>query len=285
MTTQDLMNDVLWNLQQSELVNFGNLPNYAGATNPPISQSALIFQINRAYERVYQDLSDCEVALSYYSMTSIANISDYPLPPGGAIPNIYNPSSTVPNINLTAIPNVQRISRVIYNPVGQPWTQMQEGGVRLVSWKEFNGWCAYGYLRPFTFNIIPDYVTVTPNRQILSFFPGTASNGDIIGVEYVPKLTVGTSVPPLTVALPLAQPVLPDEASDMIIFWATSLCWPKLREMQAAKEYETKYYAEMARVREMIGPRSRGDTYRITDASQDTMLSYPIGGAAGLAMP
>lgn len=278
MQLQDIENDVLFNLQQSELVNFGGTPLYEVATNPAIAQTALLFQINRAYMRVMADLADCEIALAYYQLTSQANLSDYPLPPGGpGIVNYYNPTSPIPNINLSTSPLVMRVSRVLYNPVGQVWTQGQEGGIRLVSWRQFMGYCAFGYLRPFTFNIIPDYVTITPNRQILAFFPGTASNGDTITVEYVPYLTPGTDFPPLVA--PTDAPNIPDEATDMLVYWATSLCWPKLREMGAAAEYQKMYAQEMMRVRDMLGPRSRGDTFRIRDTELGLAESYPIGGA------
>lgn len=281
LTLNDLENSVLFNLQQSELVNFGGAPNYSTAINPGISEAALIFMINRAYQRVFVDLSDCEIELAHFSFRSVANLSDYPLPPGGHIDNYYNPTSPVPNVDLSKHPNVMRIGRVLYNPNGQPWTQDFSGGIRLVSYRQFLSYCAFGYLRPFTFNIIPDFVTVTPNRKILSFFPGTASDGDHITIEYVPYLTAGTPWPPLSGGD--QQPILPDEAENMVIFWSTALCWPKLREMQAAAEYEQKYSAEMLRVREQLGPRSRGDTFRIRDNQLGLAESYPIGGA--LALP
>lgn len=278
MQLQDIENDVLFNLQQSELVNFGGMPLYGVATNPAISQNALLFQINRAYERVMADLADCEISLAYYQVTSQANLSDYPLPPGGpGVVNYYNPTSPIPNIDLSTNALMMRVSRVLYNPVGQPWTQSHEGGIRLVSWRQFLGYSAFGYLRPFTFNVIPDYVTITPNRQILSFFPGTASNGDLITVEYVPYLTPGTDFPPLVA--PTDVPNIPDEATDMLVQWATALCWPKLREMGAMAEYQKMYMQEMMRVREMLGPRSRGDTFAIRDNTLGLAESYPIGGA------
>lgn len=283
MTTNDLQNAVLFNLQQSELVNFGDAPSYAAAVNPAIMQNALMFQINRAYQRVFVDLSDCEIELAHLSFKSEANLSDYPLPPGGAIDNYYNPTSPVPNVDLSKHPNVQRIGRILYHPHGQIWTQEFGGGIRLVSWRQFMSYCAFGYLRPFTFNIIPDYCTVTPNRKILSFFPGTADANDHITIEYVPYLTPGTPFPPLSADAGDASPILPDEAENMIIYWATALCWPKLREMQAAQQYEQMYAAEMLRVREQLGPRSRGDTFRIRDTDLGLAESYPIGGA--LALP
>ena len=281
MNLNDLENAVLFNLQQSELLNFGGPPNYAAATNPAIAQSALRFQINQAYQRTIVDLADCEIELAHFTFHSNANQSDYPLPPGGEIDNYYNPSQPIPNVDLSRAANVQRLSRVLYNPAGQPWTQDMSGGIRLVSWRQFMSYCAFGYLRPFTFNIIPDYVAVTPNRKILAFFPGTASADDHITAEYVPYLTEGTPFHPLS--SPLDTPVLPYEACQMMIYWATALCWPKLREMQAAAEYEQKYMGEMMRVREQLGPRSRGDTFRIRDNELGLAQSYPIGGA--LALP
>lgn len=285
LALQDLQNSVLFNLQQSELVNFGNPPNYAGASNPAISLNALTHWINRAYERTMVDLSDCEIALAYFTIHSQANCSDYPLPPGNSatpITNIYNPSQTIPTIDLSLYPNVQRVSRVLYTPVGQPWTQEHEGGVRLVSWGQFQRHNAFGYLRPFGYNVIPDYCAVTPNRTMISFWPGTASNNDTITVEYVPYLTGGNSLTFNPLANPGDVPMLPGEAEDMIIYWATAMCWPKLREMQAAQVYEQKYVAEMHRVRDLLGPRSRGDTFRIGRAEEAHALSYPIGGVTAL---
>src|SRR5215469_2701416 len=217
---QDIQNAVLFQLQQSELLNFGGAPNWAAATNPAIQQNALTFWINRAYERVMVDLADCEIELAYFTMTSTAQMSDYPLPPGGVINNYANPSQSIPNINLSAYPQIMRASRVFYTPVGQPWTQEHEGGVRLVSWGQFQRHAAFGYLRPFTYNVIPDYCAVQPNRKVLSFFPGTASNGDTITVEYVPSLTVGSSWPPL--AALTDTPTLPGEAEMMLVYWSTA---------------------------------------------------------------
>ena len=165
LTLADLSNSVLWNLQQSELVNFGGKPNWSSATNPAITEQGLHFQINRAYQRTYVDLADCEIELAHFTFTSDANSCDYALPPGGAIDNYYNPTSPVKNVDLSGHARVQRISRILYNPAGQPWTQDMAGGIRLVSWRQFMGYCAFGYMRPFTFNIIPDYVAVTPNRR------------------------------------------------------------------------------------------------------------------------
>ena len=282
-----LQNAVLSNLQLSELVNqvdFAQPPSWAQATNPAISQTFLTYGINRAYQRILLGLSDCEIDLAYVTFPSVANSSDYALPPGNTaaapVVNIYNPSQTIPLKDLSAFALVQRVSRVMYTPQGQPWTLAMEGGIRMVSWRAFLGHAAFNYLRPFTYNIIPDYCAVTPNRQILSFFPGTMSANDTITVEYVPMLTAGTNWPPLATGTDM--PGLPDEATQMLEYWATALCWPKLREFGAKKEYEAMFYAEEQRVRELLGPRSRGDTFRIQSANQGLVESYPIGGGAWL---
>ena len=286
VTLNALQNTLLSNLQQSELVNltdFTQPPNWTTANNPLITQVFCTYCINRAYQRVLLGLSDCEIDLAFITFPSVANASDYALPPGnpsGTLSNIYNPSQTIPTINLAAFAPVQRISRVLYTPNGQPWTLAMEGGIRLVSWRQFLGHAAFNYLRPFTYNIVPDYVAVTPNRSILSFFPGTASSGDTITVEYVPTLLAGTNWPPLTNGTDPLQ--LPDEATQLVEYWATALCWPKLREFGAKKEYEQMYREEELRVRELLGPRSRGDTYRIQSANQGLVESYPIGGGAWL---
>lgn len=282
-----LQNAVLSNLQLSELVNqtdFTQPPLWATATLPAISQVYLTYNINRAYQRTLLGLSDCEIDLAYITFPSVATSSDYALPPGNTVANpvtnIYNPSQTIPTIDLSAFPLVQRVSRVLYTPNGQPWTLAMEGGIRLISWRAFLGHAAFNYLRPFTYNIIPDYAAVTPNRKILSFFPGTASANDTITVEYVPMLTAGTPWPPL--AAGTDSPIVPDEANQMLEYWATALCWPKLREFGAKKEYEQMFYGEERRVRELLGPRSRGDTFRIQSANQGLVESYPIGGGAWL---
>lgn len=280
MTLSDIQNAVLFNLQQSELVNFGSDPLWATATNPPIDHKAMTFQINRAYTRVYVDLADCEIELANATFQSIANHSDYPLPPGTATHNYTNPTQKITPITYVKAPTCMRLMHVYYNPVGQPWTQDMEGGIRLVSWGQFMRFSSFGYLRPFTYNIIPDFCAVTPDRKFISFFPGTASTGDTVTIEYVPELTDATPFAPLQQALD--TPVLPAESQDMLIMWATSLCWPKLREMQAAAEYQQLYKAEMTRVREQLGPRSKGDTFRFSRAEDGLWQSYPIGGALSL---
>jgi hypothetical protein len=155
-----------------------------------------------------------------------------------------------------------------------------EPGVRMISWQAFQRYSAAGYLRPFTYNIIPDFCAITPDRKTIAFFPGTASTGDTITIQYVPEITPNSTVPPL--AAETDTTVLPDETNDALILWATSLLWPKLREMGEAAEYRKQYVDELARVREALGQSSRGDTLRLRDSMDGLVSSYPVGGALDL---
>lgn len=301
MQLQDIQNYVLLNLQQSEMVNFGGAPNWSTATNPSITQNALTFLINRAYMRVIQDLSDIQLALYRWVFSSIANVSDYPLPPNAPPNTTLWGSSFFGSAQLGAgapvqggiwgqgqwgtmlwgtndgPPRIQRITRIIYSPVGQSWSQDFEGGIRLVSWQEFNRRCAFGYLRPFTYGTIPDYAAMTPDRQMISFFPGTANAGDAIGIEYVPELTPNTAWPPLIAEVDVPQ--MPEETHDLIVLWATALCCPKLKMFPLMKEFQQQYQAEKLRIYDELNYRSTGDTKVIRDANDGLALSYVIGGA------
>lgn len=259
MQLQDLENWVLWNTQQSELVNFGSVPNWASANNPQLPQTAVDAAINRAYARVLQDLADLEIATFTSTIASVAQTSDYALP-----------------LN-SGDPAVQRICRVYYQPVGQSYTQELEPGVRLISWKKFQAQTGAGYLRPFTYGVIPDYVAVSPNRTKLSFYPGSADAGDTITVEYVPYITAGSSVPPL--AAPTDTPILPDSCDDSIQFLATAYCWPKLapRDGAVMQQWLSMYEMEKKRLREDLAQRSRGDTQQITDRALELYYSNPQG--------
>lgn len=259
MQLQDTENWVLWNTQQSELVNFGSVPNWASANNPQLPRSAVDAAINRAYIRLLQDLADLEIATVTTTKASVAQQSDYTLP-----------------LN-AADPAVQRICRVYYQPVGQSYTQELEPGVRLVSWKKFQSLNGAGYLRPFTYGTIPDFVAVSPDRKKLSFYPGTANAGDTITIEYVPYVTAGSSVPLLVAETD--TPILPDSCDDAMVYLATSYCWPKLQpaDFGPMNEWLGLYARELARLREMLSQRSRGDFQQITDAALELYYSNPQG--------
>jgi hypothetical protein len=255
---QDLENGVLSNTQQSQLVNFGGPPPWANATNPQLNQGIVDYAVNRAYQRLMSDLADIEIYTYQTVFSSTANTINYNFP-----------------LNV-GDPNMQRVMRVFYQPIGQSWTLEFAPGARLVSWTRFQAYAGDGYLRPFTYDIIPQFASITPNRKTLSFFPGCANAGDTITVQYVPVLTPGTSVPPLVAETDAI--VLPDECEEAIIYWATSLCWPKLREFGAMREYQQMYAAEVERLRETLSQRSKGDTQRFVDREESLWNSMPIGG-------
>ena len=173
-------------------------------------------------------------------------------------------------------PAVQRITRVIYSPQGQPYDMDLSGGIRLISWQAFQERCGFGYLRPFTTDIIPQFAAMSPDRKMISFFPGTASAGDAIGIEYIPKITLNSDWPPLS--QPTDEPQLPDETHDLIVMWATLLCCPKLKLFGMLKETKEMYAAELMRVREQLAWRSVGDNQRIQDSNDGLVLSSLISG-------
>lgn len=310
MQLAELQNATLFALQQSELVNFGfnadgtiAQPNWSAATNPAVTEQAMNFMLNRAYVRVITDLSDVKLTLQSWTFFSLAQTSNYTLPPfpptaAAVLGQSLNNSMVLGTANPTqpgtwgqgqwgtmiwgqqGPPAVQRITRVLYNPQGQPWTQEMEGGVRLVSWQQFQRYSAFGYLRPFTYNIIPDFCAISPDRKSLCFFPGTADAGDAITIEYVPELTPGSWFAPLV--SPTDTPAMPDAAQDLIVLWAAALIWPKLRGMLQAVEYQKMYQQELMRVRDQLGPTSLGDTQRIRSVEEGLSLSYPIGGILSL---
>lgn len=315
MNSGTLQNAVLANLQQSELVNFGaGFPNWSAVsdpTAPPITQDYLVFNINRAYAKAIQDLADVQLSLYRLVYPSLANTSDYPLPPlqppqygtlGGSVLGTFQLNSEQPPESaiwgqaqwgnflwgtIVGAPRIQRITRIIYSPVGQSWSQDMEGGVRLVSWQEFQRKTAFGYLRPFTYGIMPDYAAMSPDRTVLSFFPGSASAGDSIGIEYIPELTPGTNVAPFVVNSFNDPTFLPDEAADLIITWASYLCCPKLALWDLRQQFYFDYYGdgtaakpgELNRLKDQLQQRSLGDSYCIRDANDGLALSYIIGGA------
>lgn len=276
MQLQDIANNVLWNLQRSELVNFGNPPNYGlTVSTPDVPQTALIFLINRAYIKVISDLADAGLTLADATFNSVASTSDYPLPPTSPLIGEWGVGAWGTMVWGSAIPpQVKRITRLTYQPVGQVWTQEFEGNVRLVSWAEFNRRTGFGFLRPFTYDILPRYAAVQPNRSLISFYPGSASTGDTIMLEYVPELTFGTSWAPL--ANWTDMPNLVDSAQDLIVKWAEHLCWPKLREAGAYQRTGEEYKAMLADVIEQLGPRSTGDTQRVRSSDEGLLLSLPL---------
>ncbi|MDE2102022.1 MAG: hypothetical protein KGL39_32550, partial [Patescibacteria group bacterium] len=58
---QDIENEILSNLQQSELVNFSGVPNWGAATNPEFDQPTVDYRINQAYVKLYEDLGDLDL--------------------------------------------------------------------------------------------------------------------------------------------------------------------------------------------------------------------------------
>lgn len=260
MTLADLENEILSTLQQSELVNFGNAPNWATVQNPEFNQATVDHFINRAYLKVMRDISDIDVSNYEVIITSTANTTFYTLPPPVTSGN--------PN------PPISELRRLFYKPVGMNFTLEFEPGIRMVPWKEFQRYTAAGYWNSASGNY-PAYCSVTPDRGNLAFFPGTADNGDTITLWYSPIPTAGTLVP--TLAQPTDTPAMPDDFHDLIPLYALAKLWPKARALAASQNYLQQYYDQLEKIRGMWSKRSSGDKMRLTDAATDKRTAGPYG--------
>lgn len=241
----DLENECLAALQ-SPLVNFGAAPNWGSQQGPQLSQAFVDHAINRGYARVLNDLADLEIVTATITFTSTTQVYKYTIPP-------------VPATQ----PAIRMVRRVFYQPLGIPYALELEPGARLISWAEFERVTGAGYLQPFSFAQQPEVCAVSPDRKSIQFYPGPTTTGDTITVNYAPIPTAGTSVPPLSNATDV--PVLPDDCSEAIVFWALTLLWPKQREFAAREVYAKNYREEIQRLRDTYARSSAGDKLQITD--------------------
>lgn len=261
MLCQDVQNEILSTLQQSELVNFGNAPNWNSVTNPEFDRPTILHWINRSIIKIYRDVSDIDVAAFTATFLSTANTAAYGLPP---------PIVGTPN------PPVGELRRLFYSPVGQPQINIEfEPGVRMLPWSEFQRYTAAGFFSNTSPGNMPSICAVTPDRAQVQFYPGSANAGDTITLSYSPIPTAGTLVP---LMINDADPiVLPDDFQDLIQIYALSKLWPKARAMAAAKDALAQYYEQLNYIRGMWLKRSGGDKLRISDAAHAMMTSGPYG--------
>jgi hypothetical protein len=257
---EQVENEILSTLQQSELVNFAGAPNWGAATNPEFDQPTVDNAINQAYRRICRDLSGIDVALFETSFLSTVTTYQYVLPPVAA---------GTPN------PPCAQLRRLFYTPVGSPYTIEFEPGVRMVPWKEFQRYTAAGYNNASGYGSQPEVCAVTPDRQYVQFWPGSANAGDTIAVQYSCIPTTGTLVP--LVANEGDFFIIPDDFTDLMQLYALFKLWPKARAMAASKESLELYQAQIEIVRAEWKHRSGGDKLRFTDAALDRATSGPYG--------
>ncbi len=262
ITLEELENDILSTLQQSELVNFAGAPLWAAATSPEFDQPTVDFRINQAYRKICRDVSDIDVAMFETSFLSKANTYQYPIQPIPVTAGLPNPPCA-------------EVRRLFYSPVGFPFTLEHEPSVRMLPWKEFQRYTAAGYLQPASFGPYPEICSITPDRKYLQFYPGSANAGDTIAVEYSCVPTAGTLAPLLVNETDVM--IIPDDFGDLVPIYALYKLWPKARAMGAAKESLQLYKDQLAEVRAAWKHRSGGDKQRITDSLLDRSTSGPWG--------
>lgn len=249
-------------MQQTELVNFGGAPLWSTTTNPIFDKATVDHYINRAYAQVLKDFADTEIGLYTATFLSTTETLAYALPPAVTSGN--------PN------PPVHLISRLFYTPQGLGYTLEFEPGLRMVPWKTFQRYTASGYLNQYSYGTQPEICSITPDFTQVQFYPGTATAGDTIELQYSPIPTVGSLVPPLTAETD-SPIILKDDVQDMITIWALWKLWPKAREMEASKEAMLMYYDQVKKLTAQYIRKSRGDQMRITDATLDLATSGPFG--------
>ncbi len=259
MTLQDLENALLAEMQQPG-VNFGGAPTWSALNNPAFNQGVVDYAINQAYKRVMRDLQNTEVYSYAITFNSTANTSQYPIPSSGG----------------TSQPAIAMVQRVFYAPSGLGYTYEFEPGIRFLSWPEFQAFTGEGYLRPYSFGVQPDVCAVTPDRKNIAFYPGSANAGDTITVNYMPIPTPG-AVAVATLVAETDAAVLPDDASDAMLFAALMRLWPKAREFGAVKVYKDLYDAEIAKLRDQYTRASAGFGMRLRDKSDVMGGTYPMG--------
>ena len=259
MTLSDLENEVLAMMQQPAL-NFGGAPNFAALTNPQYNQATIDHYINRGYARLLSDLADTEIVEYTATFLSTALTNFYPLNP----PASYLGSKP---------PAVRILNRVSYQPLGLPYAVEFEAGSRLVDHGEFSRYSGQGYLIPYSYSAtVPDIVSISPDRKLLEFFPGSGQTGDIITIKYAPMWTAASDVGPLVAGTDV--PYFPEDCHDAIVFYALSQLWIKAREMATAQYYRQQYDAETARLITQYQRRSRGDRLTISSVNEERATRF-----------
>ena len=183
-----------------------------------------------------------------------------------------NPSITVTRSGATltggtaSSPNVVLPKRVYYQPYAMIYQREKAPGNRLISWEKFQLLNGGGYMQPYSFAVEPDFVTITPDRQFLQFWPGPVSTGDLVTFSYVPSLTTSTGQPVLVNQSDIVP--LPDDLRDLVTLGAMMWLYPAMREFGLLKEAKQQFNEEMLRVRYEWQNLSAGDNPQIIDAGE-----------------
>lgn len=252
-----------------------------GNQAPQFPQGMVDYQINRGYLNLMAAFSEVELGMYTCQFVSQAGALFYPLPPPGpALPLIWNAGEW--NVNLwgpaNGLPNppIHRLCRLFYAPQGLQYNLEFEPGVRMIPWKQFQRYTAAGYLEAYSFGTQPEVCAVSPDRQFLYFYPGTANAGDIITLQYIPIPTANTEVPLLV--NPTDTPViLPDDVQDLIPYYAAWKLLPRARDAAGAAYYGKLFVDEVDRLSQDYFRQSGANRQTISDAGMDQATSGPYG--------
>ena len=280
---QDMENEVLSILQQSAQINFGAAPNWnaglSGNQMPQFPQAMIDYQINRAYQMLMAAFSELELGLYTCQFYSLANSISYPLPPPGInvgmIWDVSNwdiarwaPAQTTPN------PPLHRLVKLFYAPQNLMYNLDFEAGIRMVNWKFFQRFTAAGYLDAYSFGTQPELCSVSPDRNSLFFYPGTANTGDTITLQYIPIPTAGTGCPLLEAETD--EPIiLPDDVQDLIPYYAAGKLLPRARDAAGAAYYMKMFWDGVDRLKQDYFRSSGANRQQFTDAAVDMASSGP----------
>ncbi len=210
------------------------------------------------------DVTDLELILVTYTFSSIAQTSAYPFPPVG-----YAECSEV--------------ARVYYMPLGLPYSREFDPGIEFTSWENFQQTTGQGYLRPYSFGTQPVMCAIDPQRQNLVFYPGSASAGDTITVQYTPLPTAGAMGCPTLVA-ETDTPITKSDTHIAIAYRALAELWMKNREQGVADYYMKRYEAIVAGIRKKYELRSHGDVKTIKPFAESLSMGIRGGNGYGFSL-
>lgn len=159
------------------------------------------------------------------------------------------------------MPTVARIQRVYYAPQGQNYNFEFRPGQELIGWNQFQHlYTAQGYLQKYAFGTRPNAATVSPDRKFLQLYPGSASSGDQITIQYTPMLTAGaTTCAPLVNATD--TPLFPEDYHEAILQWALSILWLRARDQGQAADARQQYQQMVASYRTAYLQTNAGETF------------------------
>ena len=167
-------------------------------------------------------------------------------------------------------PKLRLVRSVNYQPLGLTYNLRRAPGVRLISWEEYNAKLVDGYMQYFSAGQFPDYVAMNTTRTKLHLYPTPYESGDTITFEYSPQVTNNAGVSALNFGYltnATDEPLLPEDAQDLLWMWGVFLLWPKSREIGTGLTYDKVYDKKKTEVIENYMQPSAGASFGIRNKS------------------